>query len=81
MWNYKWTANYGSPDFSVASPEKEGRDSVKITAVKLSDDGKTIVLTIPPLREAMQFALTFNLETARGEPLQNALYATINQLR
>ena len=81
MWNYKWTSNYGSPDFSVASPEKQGRDSVKIATAKLGVDGKTVVLTVPELRPAMQFALTFNLETAGGAPLQNTLHATINQLR
>ena len=81
MWNYKWTSNYGSPDFSVAAPERQGRDSVKITAARLSADGKTVVLTMPELRKAMQLALSFNLETARGEPLQNTIYATINQLR
>jgi hypothetical protein len=80
-WNYKWTSNYGSPDFSVRTPEKLGRDAVKIRGAKLSDDGRTVALTIPELRAAMQFALTFNLETAGGEPLQNSLYATINLLR
>ena len=81
MWNYKWSSTYGSPDFSVTTPERVGRDPVKITAAKLSDEGKTIVLTVPALREAMQFAVTFNIETADGEPLQSTLYATINQLR
>ena len=81
MWNYKWTSNYGSPDFSITTPEKQGRDPVKISAAKLSRDGKTIVLTIPELREAMQFSLTYNLETDTSQPLQNAIYATINQLR
>jgi hypothetical protein len=80
MWNYKWSSTYGSPDFSVATPDKQGRDSVKITAAKLSEDGRTVVLTIPEMRAAMQFAINFNLETERGEPLQNAIYATINEL-
>ena len=81
MWNYKWSSTYGSPDFSVTTPERVGRDAVKITAAKLSDEGKTVVLTFPALREAMQFAVTFNIETADGEPVQSTLYATINQLR
>jgi hypothetical protein len=80
MWNYRWTANYGSPDFSVANPDKQGRDPVQIQSAKLQADGKTIVLTIPTLRPAMQFALRYNLETTKGEPIQNALYATINAM-
>ena len=81
MWNYKWTSNYGSPDFSPARPNEQGRDPVKITAAHLSPDGKTITLTLSSIREVMQFALTYNLETAQGNPVQNTLYATINHLR
>jgi hypothetical protein len=80
MWNYRWTSNYGSPDFSVANPEKQGRDAVQIQSAKLQPDGKTVVLTIPTLRPAMQFALRYNLETTKGEPIQSALYATINAM-
>ena len=78
-WNYRWTSNYGSPDFSVTNPEKQGRDPVQIQSANLQPDGKTVVLTIPTLRPAMQFALRYNLETTKGEAIQNALYATINE--
>jgi hypothetical protein len=80
MWNYKWTANYGSPDFSASTPGMQGRDPVKIESARLQTDGRTVILNVPGLREVMQFGLQYNLETANGEALQNAIYATINRL-
>jgi hypothetical protein len=81
MWNYRWTANYGSPDFSVTTPGKQSRDPVQITSARLQPDGKTVLLTIPALRQAMQFAVRYNLETTAGTPVQSAIYATINHLK
>jgi hypothetical protein len=81
QWNYLWSAKYGSPDFSPSDPKKQGRDPVKITAAKLQPDGKTVHLTIAGgLRPVMTFALTYNLETATGAPVQSTLYATINRV-
>ena len=78
-WNYKWSANYGSPDFSVENAEKQGRDSLKITNARLEDE-RTVVLEIPGLKKAHQLAISYNLETSEGEPVQSAIYATVNSL-
>jgi sugar lactone lactonase YvrE len=79
-WNYRWSSKYGSPDFSLEMPEKQGRDKVRIAAAKLGSDGKSLVLTIPDMRLAMQLAITYNLETESGEPAQSVLYLTVNKL-
>ena len=81
QWNYRWTSRYGSPDYSLADPEKEGRDPVEIETATLKSDGKTVVLRIPNLTPVMQFALKYNLETTEGEPITSEFYATINQLK
>src|SRR5205085_10758189 len=54
QWNYRWTSTYGSPDFSVIDPAKEGRDKVALKSAKLSDNGRKLFLEIPDLRAAMQ---------------------------
>lgn len=81
QWNYLWSSKYGSADYSLADPEKEGRDPVKITTAKLQPDNKTVLLTVAGgLRPVMTFALTYNLETATGTPLQTTFYTTINRI-
>ena len=36
QWNYRWTASYGSKDYAVSAPERQGRDEVEILAAELS---------------------------------------------
>jgi hypothetical protein len=79
-WNYRWSSNYGSPDFSVTDPAKQGRDSLKIASARMEDE-RTVILSLPGLREAHQLAITFNLETSKGEPIQSALHATVNTVK
>lgn len=80
-WNYRYAAQYGSKDWSVSSPDKEGRDEVPIAAAKLASDGKTVFLSIPSLQPVNQFELKWNLEDASGKPVPGTVYGTINQLR
>jgi hypothetical protein len=81
MWNYRWSSNYGSPDFSVNDPAKQGRDELQVASARLESDGKTVILGVPGLKPAHQVALSYNLETENGEPLQSAIYATIHSLK
>ncbi len=80
-WNYRYAAQYGSKDWSVASPDKAGRDDVPVAAAKLSSDGKAVFLAIPGLRPVNQFELKWNVEDASGKPVPGVAYGTINQLR
>ena len=80
QWNYEWTEKYGSPDFSVANPRKQGRDSVTIKSVKLSSDRKTIFLEIPEIRPVMQMQIRFRLKAADGAPVEHEILNTINQV-
>lgn len=78
QWNYRYAAQYGSKDWSVADLEKEGRDDVPVQAAALSADGRTLTLRVPGLRPVMQFALRYNLDTAAGRPARGEVYGTIN---
>ena len=78
QWNYRWTSTYGSPDFSLIDPAKEGRDKVPVKTAKLSGDDRSLFLEIPDLRPAMQTKIQYNLFTADGKTMRNEVYATIN---
>jgi hypothetical protein len=80
QWNYRWTENYGSPDYSVANPKKQGRDPVEIKAAKVSSDGKKVTLEIPGLQPVMQMKIKFRIRAADGAPISQEIWHTINRV-
>ena len=81
QWNYRWSEAYGSKDYSVADPKKVGHDKVRVKCVRLSDDGKSLVLEVLDLKPVMQMGIGLKgLKLADGTPVEVALYNTINYL-
>ncbi len=80
QWNYQWTEQYGSPEFSVANPGRPGHDPVSIRSAKLLPDGKTVSLELPDLKPVMQLKIRFRLQAADGAPVEHEVYATINRV-
>jgi len=80
QWNYEWTEKYGSPEFSVANPRKQGHDSVAVKSVKLSPDRKTVLLEIPEIKPVMQMRVRFRLKAADGTSVEHEIYNTINRV-
>lgn len=82
QWTYVWWSNnYGSKDFSIANPGKVGRDKVKVEAVTLSPDQKTLTLHIAELKPVMQMGIYLkNLRAADGAALPTTIYNTINYI-
>jgi hypothetical protein len=80
QWNYRYAAQYGSKDWSVANPQKEGHDTLDVRSAKLLADGRTVFLEIPGLKPVMQLQLQYNLNAKDGASLRGKLYATINRL-
>jgi hypothetical protein len=80
QWNYKWSANYGSPEFSVMEPEKKGHDKLTIKSVRLAADRKSAFVEIADLRPCDQLKLKFNLKGADGTPIAQEIYSTIHKL-
>jgi sugar phosphate isomerase/epimerase len=79
-WNYRYAETYGSKDWSVAAPDREGRDDVSIRAATLAADGKTVFLEIPDLKPVMQMELKYNVDAAEGDkPLRGQLWLTVNE--
>lgn len=80
QWNYLWSNQYGSKDWSILNPKKNGRDTVAIESVRLKNDNKTVVLTIPDLSKAMQFELKYDMDDSQGKLVRGSLAGTINKL-
>ena len=78
QWNYHWTSNYGSDQYSVEHPEQQGHDRLKIQEVRLAPDGRSVVLVIPGLRPVNQIEIRLDLAAADGERFHELAYLTIN---
>jgi len=77
QWNYKWTKNYGSPEFKLSNGLR-GRDEVDIKAAHLSKDGKTVWLEIPKLQPSMQIRVKFDMDAANGDVVAEDLYGSVH---
>ena len=65
QWNYLWSAEYGSPEFSVAKPQEQGRDEVDVDSATLMDDGRSVFLEMPNRHPVNQLSISWLL---RGLP-------------
>jgi glucose/arabinose dehydrogenase len=79
-WNYKWTGQYGSRDYSVAEPAKSIKDLVFIDTIKLSADARTVTLDLPGMGPANQVKFTYRIKSADGKNISNEIYQTINKI-
>jgi len=77
-WNYLWAETYGSEQYSLQHPGTKGHDQMKITSIKLSDDGRSVVLAISDLRPVNQVEIRLNLTAADGSRFKELAYLTIN---
>lgn len=80
QWNYRYARQYGSKDYSVADPDKEGRDEVEVRSAKLLPDGRSVFIELPGLRPVMQMEVKYNLPFADGATASGPLYLTLNRL-
>jgi putative heme-binding domain-containing protein len=72
-WALKRTANYGSPHVGV----KE----VTVSRASLSEDGRTVFLTIPDLKPNWCMEIGFVLRSASGEPVVGVIDNTVHTVR
>jgi len=56
-WNYRYSAAYGSPEYSVKYADTPGHDPLEVSSVQKLDGGKTIFLEIPQIVTASQIHL------------------------
>ncbi len=82
QWNYAWTQNYGSPEFSVKDPKVKKHDDVEVKSVKLSADGRTVQIETAGLAPVMQMKVSYrNVKLAEGgREIQGEVLNTINKV-
>ena len=58
QWTYPWTSRYGTVGkvYSAKNPGETGADPVKVNAVRVSDDGRSVFLELPELRRDLEHA-------------------------
>ena len=75
-WNYRYSAAYGSPEFSTRHFGIRGHDWLPIKAAHVGSDGQTLFLEIPDLQPVNQLHLRVQSDTDR----RHDLFVTIHQL-
>ncbi len=80
QWNYKWSNQYGSKDWSVKNPGKQGRDPVTIQSAKFLPDGKSVFLQMDKVQPVHSMAIKYNLDTVTGKIMRGEYFLTINQV-
>lgn len=78
QYNYRWTKDYGSPDFKVSDPNQKGRDPVEVKSAKLSADGKSVFLEIPDLKPVDQMRIKMHIKGADGTEVPAEIVNTIH---
>jgi putative heme-binding domain-containing protein len=72
-WSLKRTADYGSDHYDTRS--------LKVSGVKLSDDGRTVFIEIADLKPTWCMEIKYLLKGADGAPVDGLIHNTIHALR
>jgi azurin len=75
-WNYRYSASYGSPEFSPRHPGAKGHDPVRITAAHVAADGRTLFLEIPDIQPVNQLHLRLRVDSGT----EHDLICTVHKL-
>ncbi len=78
QWNYRYSQEYGSPEYKVSNPAQLGRDEVEVKSATLLDGGRSVFLEIANLKPVMQMQIDYSLRAADGIEVKNSIYNTIN---
>ncbi len=78
QWNYRYSREYGSKEYSVKFPDEVGHDEVEIKSARLSEDGRSVFLEIPGVRPVMQMRIQYNVNASDGKTVRGEIFNTIN---
>ena len=78
QWNYRWSGEYGSDEYSAKDPAKKGRDAAEVKSAKLQPDGKTVFLEIGDFAPVMQMLIRYDLEATDGTVMRDEIACTVN---
>lgn len=77
-WNYRRSAEYGSPHFRLDGTK--GQETLTPNSATLSRDGRAVFISLPDLRPVMQMRLGWSLRTADGATFSDNAYFTPHEL-
>ena len=86
IWNYKWSEDYGSPEFAPSHPDKKvkegekNRDVLKVVKVEVSPDGRHVFLAVDGMQTVMQIRVAWSVDGADGEAIDGEMNGTIHFL-
>jgi hypothetical protein len=79
-YNYHWTKNYGSDEYSVKDPKKKAHDNVEIGKVTVAPDRKHVFIEVPGIQPVDQMKIKMNLKDENGNPIPGNIGNTIYSL-
>lgn len=77
-WNYRRTANYGSPHFKLDGTK--GQEALTPSSAYLSKDRRAVFIGIPDMRPVMQMRVGWALVTEGGQSFAHNAYLTAHEL-
>ena len=80
-WNYKWSGEYGSRQWSLNDPAKQGYDTLVVKSARLLPDGKSVFLEVEDMRPVMQMQIGYDVESKDGQQVRGDVFNTIHALR
>jgi putative heme-binding domain-containing protein len=75
-WNYRYSAAYGSPEFSPSHPGTPGHDPLTIASAHVTPDGHGLFLELPELQPVNQLHLYLGV----GGAAKMDLFVTVHRL-
>jgi len=79
-WNYRWAGQYGSKDWSVADPNKQGRDKLVVASARLLPGDQGVFLEVADMQKVMQMGISYDLEDTGGGEIIGAIYNTVHTM-
>ncbi len=79
MWDYLWSKQYGSDEYSILEPGAKHRDALKIEKLFIVD-AHTIRLSLPEMRVCDQLALDMKFLDSKGELFIEKVFLTIHEI-
>ena len=96
VWNYVWSAAYGSPEVSTQGGGKGGEeagreytkeelakaehDVLEVRSATVSTDERSVFLEIQAFKPVMQLSLEYGLESASGKEIRGEVVGTVHRL-
>ncbi len=79
-WNYKWSAEYGSPEYKPSAPGQVGRDEIDPKSATLLEDNRTVFIELPNLKPVDQLAVSYTLLTPDSKALEQTVTLTLSSI-